>query len=106
MSTFIVAHGAWGSGWAWKKMRPLMHKAGHTLFTPSYTGLGERAHLARSGIDLDTHINDVLNVLHYEDLSEVILPGHSYGGMVATGLADRAPERMALVLESVLQTSS
>jgi pimeloyl-ACP methyl ester carboxylesterase len=98
MSTFVVAHGAWSSGWAWKKMRPLMREAGHTLFTPSYTGLGERAHLAHSGIDLNTHINDVLNVLHYEDLRDVILLGHSYGGMVATGVADRARERIAQVV--------
>jgi pimeloyl-ACP methyl ester carboxylesterase len=91
MSTFVVAHGAWSSGWAWKKMRPLMREAGHTLFTPSYTGLGERAHLAHPGIDLDTHITDVLNVLHYEDLRNVILLGHSYGGMVRAGACRPTP---------------
>ena len=95
MATFVIAHGAWSSGWAWKKMRPLMRELGHELVTPSYTGQGERAHLAHPGIDLDTHIADVLNVLHYEDLHDVILLGHSYGGMVATGVADRAADRLA-----------
>ena len=95
MATFVIAHGAWSSGWAWKKMRPLMRELGHELFTPSHTGQGERAHLAHPGINLDTHITDVLNVLHYEDLHDVILLGHSYGGMVATGVADRAADRIA-----------
>ena len=95
MATFVIAHGAWSSGWAWKKMRPLMRELGHELFTPSYTGQGERANLAHPGINLDTHITDVLNVLHYEDLHDVILLGHSYGGMVATGVADRAADRIA-----------
>ena len=95
MATFVIAHGAWSSGWAWKKMRPLMRALGHDLFTPSYTGQGERAHLAHRDIDLDTHITDVLNLLHYEDLHDVILLGHSYGGMVATGVADRAAGRIA-----------
>ena len=95
MTTFVISHGAWSSGWAWKKMRPLMRQLGHELFTPSYTGLGERVHLAHRDIDLDCHITDVLNVLHYEDLHDVILVGHSYGGMVATGVADRASDRIA-----------
>jgi len=93
-ATFVVAHGAWSSGWAWKKMHPLLAAHGHRLVTPSYTGLGERAHLARPEIDLDTHITDVVNVLEFEDLSDVVLIGHSYGGMVATGVADRARERL------------
>jgi pimeloyl-ACP methyl ester carboxylesterase len=75
-------------------MHPLMQSRGHRLFTPSYTGLGERSHLARPDIDLDTHITDAVNVLVYEDLREVVLVGHSYGGMVATGVADRARERV------------
>lgn len=92
--TFVVAHGAWSSGWAWKKMHPLMRARGHRLLTPSYTGLGERAHLARRDIDLDTHITDVVNVLVYEDLRDVVLVAHSYGGMVGTGVADRARDRI------------
>jgi pimeloyl-ACP methyl ester carboxylesterase len=98
MATFVVAHGAWSSGWAWKKMRPLMQERGHALFTPSYTGQGERAHLAHPGIDLDTHITDVLNLLHYEDLCDVVLLGHSYGGMVATGVADQAADRVSQII--------
>ena len=92
--TFVVCHGAWSAGWAWKKMHPLMAAAGHRLVTPTYTGLGERAHLANPSIDLDTHIQDVLNVIRYEDLGNVVLLGHSYGGMVATGVADRARDRV------------
>jgi pimeloyl-ACP methyl ester carboxylesterase len=95
MAVFVVAHGAWTGGWFWKKLRPLLQAGGHAVFTPTCTGVGERAHLAHPGIDLDHHINDVLQLLQFEDLNEVVLVGHSYGGMVATGVADRAPERIA-----------
>jgi len=95
MATFLVAHGAWSAGWAWKKMRPLLRARGHELFTPTHTGLGERSHLAGPGVDLETHIADILGVLEAEDLKGVILIGHSYGGMVATGVADQARERVA-----------
>ena len=98
MATFVVAHGAWSSGWAWKKMRPLLRAAGHEIFTPSYTGLGERIHLSSPDITLETHIQDVANVLFYEDLTDVVLIGHSYGGMVATGVADRVSERIRKVI--------
>ena len=98
MAVFVVAHGAWSAGWAWKKMRPLMRAAGHQLWTPTYTGLGERGHLASDGVDLETHIRDVLGVLEFEDLRNVVLIGHSYGGMVATGVADRARERIAQLI--------
>lgn len=98
MATIVLTHGAWSSAWAWKKVRPLMQAAGHTFFTPSYTGLGERYHLANPNIDLETHIADVLGVLEYEDLRDVVLMGHSYGGMVATGVADRARNRIKLLV--------
>jgi len=75
-------------------MHPLMRAAGHRLVTPTYTGLGERAHLAHRGIDLDAHIEDILNVIKYEDLRDIVLVGHSYGGMVATGVADRARDKV------------
>jgi len=96
--TFLVCHGAWSAGWAWKKMHPLMAARGHRLVTPSYTGLGERAHLANPGIDLETHIQDILNVIEYEDLRNIVLIGHSYGGMVATGVADRARDRITQLI--------
>jgi len=92
--TFLVCHGAWSAGWAWKKMHPLMQAAGHRLVTPTYTGLGERAHLANASIDLNSHIEDMLNVIKYEDLRDIVLVGHSYGGMVATGVADRARDKV------------
>jgi pimeloyl-ACP methyl ester carboxylesterase len=95
LTTFLVIHGAWGAGWAWKKMRPLLGKRGHELFTPTQTGIGERSHLAGLDVDLDLHIADNLAVLEFEDLRDVVLVGHSYGGMVATGVADRAADRIA-----------
>jgi pimeloyl-ACP methyl ester carboxylesterase len=97
-ATFLVAHGAWSAGWSWKKMHPLMSAAGHRLITPTYTGLGEREHLANPSNDLETHIQDVLAVMKYEDLRSVVLIGHSYGGMVATGVADRASDRIAQLI--------
>lgn len=98
MATIVLAHGAWSAAWAWKKVRPLVAAAGHEFFTPTYTGLGERAHLASPSIDLDTHIEDVLAVLRSEDLRDVVLLGHSFGGMVATGVADRARDRVARLI--------
>ena len=95
MATFLICHGAWSAGWAWKKVRPLLRAAGHEVFTPTYTGLGERAHQSSRAVTLDTHIADVLGVIDCEDLKDIVLVGHSYGGMVATGVADRVPERIA-----------
>ena len=95
LAIVVLAHGGWSAAWAWKKIRPLMAATGHHFFTPSCTGLGERAHLASPSNDLETHIRDLLGVLTFEDLSEVVLIGHSYGGMVATGVADRARDRVA-----------
>ena len=97
-ATFLVCHGAWSAGWAWKKMHSLMAARGHRLVTPSYTGLGERAHLATPAIDLETHIQDILNVIKYEDLRDIVLIGHSYGGMVPTGVADRARDRVSQLI--------
>jgi pimeloyl-ACP methyl ester carboxylesterase len=79
-------------------MHPLMQAAGHRLVTPSYTGLGERVHLANPSIDLETHIEDVLNVIKFEDLRDIVLVGHSYGGMVATGVADRTRDRVTQLI--------
>jgi pimeloyl-ACP methyl ester carboxylesterase len=95
VATFVIVHGAWGGGWQWRQVALLLRTAGHEVFTPTLTGLGERAHLARPETDLSVHIQDVLGVLEYEDLRGVVLVGHSYGGMVVTGAADRAPDRLA-----------
>jgi pimeloyl-ACP methyl ester carboxylesterase len=94
VATIVLAHGAWSSAWAWKKMRPLLRDAGHEFFAPSYTGLGERVHLAHPDINLDTHIQDVIGTLRFEGLRDVILLAHSYGGIVATGVAARARDRI------------
>ena len=89
MTNFVLCHGAWGGGWGWKRVVQILRDAGHSVFTPTYTGLGERAHLMSPDIDLETHISDVRGVIQYERLDEFVLVGHSYGGMVITGVADR-----------------
>jgi pimeloyl-ACP methyl ester carboxylesterase len=98
VATFVLAHGAWSSAWAWKKMRPLMRAGGHDFFTPSYTGLGERGHLGNASVNLDTHIQDVVGTIEIEDLRDIMLLGHSYGGMVATGVADRVRSRVSQLI--------
>jgi pimeloyl-ACP methyl ester carboxylesterase len=94
MATVVVVHGAWSAAWAWRRMRPLMRALGHDLYTPMLTGLGERWHLSAPTIGLDTHIHDIIGVLEAEDLIDVTLVAHSYGGMVGTGVADRARARI------------
>lgn len=94
-ATFVLVHGAWHGGWCWNKVVPLLRAAGNDVFTPSLTGLGERVHLLAPEIDLTTHIADILGVLEYEDLNNVVLVGHSYGGMVISGVAARAGSRLA-----------
>lgn len=91
---YVIVHGAWGGGWAFKKVDSLLTEKGNTVYRPTLTGLGERVHLASSDIGLDTHITDIVNSILYEDLHDVILVGHSYGGMVITGVADSIPERI------------
>src|SRR5262245_27897653 len=90
MSTYVLVHGGGHGGWCWQRLARLLRAEGHEVYTPTLTGLGERAHLLSPHIDLDTHIADVVGVLKYEGLTNVILVGHSYGGMVITGVADRA----------------
>ena len=94
MATFVLVHGAWSGGWGYTKTARLMRARGHEVWVPTLTGLGERSHLAHPGITLSTHIQDVVNVLEYEDLTDVILVGHSYGGMVTTGVSSRCAERI------------
>lgn len=93
--TFVLVHGMWVGGWAWSQVAPLLRAAGHDVYTPTLTGYGERVHLRHPGITLDTHVLDITNVLRYEDLHEVILVGWSYAGMVITGVAEQAPDRLA-----------
>lgn len=93
--TYVLVHGAYGGGWDWRPVSDMLTSSGHRVFRVTLTGLGERAHLASPGTGLDTHISDVVNTILYENLRDVTLVGHSYGGMVITGVADRIPERIA-----------
>ena len=95
MTTFVLVHGAWGGSYGWHKLAPLLRAAGHDVYTPSLTGLGERAHLASPEVDLTMHVTDVVNCLEFEDLRDIVLVGHSYGGMVVTGAIDKAGERVS-----------
>src|ERR1700682_4081765 len=95
---FVLVHGAWHGGGCWRRVADRLRAGGHAVFTPTLTGLGERAHLLRSGIGLDTHITDVVNAMTCEELTDVVLCGHSYGGFVISGVAERiAPAIRALV---------
>jgi len=98
MATFVLVHGAWHGGWCWKKIVPLLRAEGHNVFTPTLTGLGERAHLLTPDVDLTTHIQDIMGTLTYEGLNDVVLVGHSYGGMVIAGVADQAGARVGHVV--------
>jgi pimeloyl-ACP methyl ester carboxylesterase len=93
--TVVFVHGAWGGGWDYKLMASLLEPNGYEVYRPSLTGLGERAHLNGPSVNLETHITDIVNLIQMEELSNVILVGHSYGGMVITGVADRIPEHIA-----------
>jgi pimeloyl-ACP methyl ester carboxylesterase len=95
LTTFVLLHGAWHGGWCWRFVAPALRGAGHNVYTPTLTGLGERAHLAQSEIDLKLHVQDVLALLEMEDLRDIVLLGHSYGGMVVTGVADRCAARIS-----------
>jgi len=94
MTTFVLVHGAWHGGWCWRRVADRLTLAGHRVLTPTLTGLGERSHLLTPQVDLETHVRDIVGVLRWEDLDEVVLCGHSYGGMVVTGAADREAERV------------
>jgi pimeloyl-ACP methyl ester carboxylesterase len=94
MSTFVLVHGAWHGGWCWRFVAPALRKLGHDVYTLSLTGLGDRRHLARPEINLDLHVQDVVAVLEMEDLHQIVLVGHSYGGMVITGVVDKCAERI------------
>jgi len=94
MANFVLIHGGGHGGWCYQPVARLLQKVGHIVYAPSLTGLGDRAHLVSDKVDLDLHITDVVRLLEYEDLHDVIIVGHSYGGMVITGVADRAAGRV------------
>ena len=94
MATYVLVHGGGHGGWCYQRVARILRANSHEVYTPTLTGLGERSHLVGPNVDLDVHIRDVTAVLHYEDLRDVILVGHSYGGMVITGIADRAADRI------------
>jgi pimeloyl-ACP methyl ester carboxylesterase len=96
--TIVVVHGATAGGWEWQKTGKFLTDDGHTVYRVTLTGLGERKHLNSTDVDLETHINDVVNTILFEDLHDVVLTGHSYGGMVITGVMDRIPERLRHVV--------
>jgi pimeloyl-ACP methyl ester carboxylesterase len=98
VKTFVLVHGAWHGGWCWRRVADLLEQRGHRVFTPTLTGLGERSHLMSADIDLDTHIADVLNVLKWEDLKDVVLVAHSYGGWPVSGTIERTPDRITSVV--------
>ena len=99
MANYVLVHGAWHGGWCWKKVVPLLRNDGAEVFTPTLTGMGERAHLNGrldpSDITLDVHIQDIVQMMRYEGLEDVVLVGHAYAGMVITGVAEVCPERIA-----------
>jgi pimeloyl-ACP methyl ester carboxylesterase len=92
--TFVLVHGAWHGGWCWNKVATNLRGRGHTVFTPTQTGLGERSHLMSASINLDVFVTDIANVLTWEDLHDVVLVGHSFGGAAVSGVADRMPARI------------
>lgn len=98
MATFVLMHGGGMGGWTWKFVRELLEAKGHRVLTPTFTGFGERAHLIGRDVGNATHVTDIVNVLHYEDLSDVILVAHSYAGTVAPGVVAQAGERIARVI--------
>ena len=94
MANFVLVQGAWHGSWCWKRVRKALATAGHDVFTPTLTGVGERSHLLSREVNLETHIQDVLNLIKWEELTDVVLCGHSFGGCVVSGVADRIPDRV------------
>jgi pimeloyl-ACP methyl ester carboxylesterase len=98
MATYVLMHGGGMGGWTWKFVRELLEAKGHRVFTPTFTGFGERAHLIGRDVGNATHVTDIVNVLHYENLNDVVLVAHSYAGTVAPGVVAQASERIARVI--------
>jgi pimeloyl-ACP methyl ester carboxylesterase len=96
--TFVLVHGAWHGGWCWRRVADILRAHGHDVFTPTLTGLGERSHLMRASINLDTHIADVVNVIKWEDLTAFVLVGHSYAGWVISGVAEQVAAQISSIV--------
>jgi pimeloyl-ACP methyl ester carboxylesterase len=97
-TTFVLVHGAWHGGWCWRRVSDLLEANGHRVFTPTLSGLCERSHLLGSNIDLTTHIMDVVNLVRWEDLKDIVLCGHSYGGFVISGAAEQIRDRISSIV--------
>lgn len=97
-TTFVLVHGAWGGGWNYQRVGERLRALGHAVYAPSLTGCGERVHLLDGAINLSLHIQDVVNLFKYESIERAVLAGHSYGGMVITGAADRIPEKISALV--------
>jgi pimeloyl-ACP methyl ester carboxylesterase len=95
MANFLLVHGGWRGGWVWDRCVCLLRSQGHRVYAPTLTGLGDRRHLLSSSINLSTHVQDVLNLIKYEQLNDIVLCGHSYAGMVITAVADAIPDKIA-----------
>jgi len=102
--TFVLVHGAWHGGWCWRDVRQALEDQGHRVLTPTLTGLGEKSHLRSPDITLDTHIQDILNLFTWEELSDVVLVGHSYGGVIISGVCDAMKDRIkhAIYLDAIV----
>ena len=98
MSTYVLVHGAWRGSWIWKPVRSKLQARGQEVFTPTLTGVGERCHLMSREVNLETHIADVINLIRWEGLTDVVLCGHSYAGCVVTAVADRIPEKISALV--------
>jgi pimeloyl-ACP methyl ester carboxylesterase len=95
MAAFVLVHGAGGGAISWRRLAPLLRQRGHDVFAPSLTGLGDRAHLGGAHVNLSTHVQDIVGIIEHWDLRDVVLVGHSYGGFVISGVADRVADRIA-----------
>jgi len=96
--TFVLVHGAWHGGWCWRRVSDLLERQGHKVFTPTMTGLGERSHLLDAKINLATHVTDIVNVIKWEGLKDIVLVGHSYGGAVISGVAEQVGDAIGSIV--------
>jgi pimeloyl-ACP methyl ester carboxylesterase len=96
--TFVLVHGAWHGGWCWRRVSDLLEKKGHKVFTPTMTGLGACSHLLNKDINLSTHITDIVNFIEWENLKDIVLVGHSYGGVIVSGVAEKAGNKIGSIV--------